>query len=131
MARILRRALFAAAWLFIAWFLSHVVSTSSLSPATRTNLAFLVIAFLGFTSTILAEALVEKRVDRESSPYTARLWPWGLGGTILGLLAMLLISRSQPAVTSQFPAVQTLLFGTLVGLWIGLTLGLGFSRRLG
>lgn len=123
-----RSGLFAAVWLFIAWYISRAVVLSSLAPPTRTTVAFVVIGFLGFTSLILAEALLRKRVASEHSP-GARLWPWGAAGALLGAIVMLLTARSHPQATSQVPGVQTVLFGTFVGLWAGLALGLGLARR--
>ena len=128
MGRMLRSGLMAAVWLFIAWYLSRVIAVGSLAPGTRTTIAFVVISFLGFTSLILAEALIERRLARAPSP-GARLWPWGTGGALLGAIIMLLLARSHPGATSQIPGVQTVLFGTLVGLWAGLALGLGMARR--
>jgi len=128
MGRMLRRGLLAAAWLFIAWYLSRAVALSSLSPTTRATIAFVVNSLLGFTTLILAEILIERRLAREPSP-GPRLLPWGAGGALLGAIVMLLIARSHPGETSQIPGVQTVLFGTFIGLWAGLALGLGLARR--
>ena len=128
MGRMLRRGLLAAAWLFIAWYLSRAVVLGSPTPTTRTTVAFVVIGFLGFTSLILAEALIQKRVAHAHSS-GARLWPWGTAGALLGAIVMLLIARSHPLATGQVPGVQTVLFGTFIGLWAGLALGLGVTRR--
>ena len=128
MGRMLRTGLFSAAWLFIAWYLARAVAGGSLAPATRTTIAFVLFSFLGFTSLILAEALIEKRAARAPSS-GARLWPWGAGGAVLGALVMVLITYSQHDSPSQIPGIQTVLFGTFVGLWAGLALGLGLKRR--
>jgi hypothetical protein len=124
----LRAGFFAAAWLFIAWYVARAVAVGSLAPATRTTIAFVLISFLGFTSLILAEALIEKRAARAPSSGD-RLWPWGAGGAVFGGLVMLLTTHSHHDTTSQIPGIQTVLFGTLVGLWAGLALGLGLKRR--
>ena len=132
MGRMLRTGLFSAAWLFIAWYLARAVAVGSLAPAMRTTIAFVLFSFLGFTSLILglilAEALIEKRAARAPSS-GARLWPWGAGGSVLGALVMVLITYSQHDSPSQIPGIQTVLFGTFVGLWAGLALGLGLKRR--
>ena len=128
MGRMLRTGLFSAAWLFIAWYLARAVAVGSLAPATRTTIAFVLFSFLGFTSLILAEALIEKRAARAPSS-GARLWPWGAGGAVLGALVMVLITYSRHDSPSQIPGIQTVLFGTFVGLWAGLALGLGLKRR--
>jgi len=128
MGRMLRTGLFSAAWLFIAWYLARAIAVGSLAPATRTTIAFVLFSFLGFTSLILAEALIEKRAARAPSS-GARLWPWGAGGAVLGALVMVLMTYSQHDSPSQIPGIQTVLFGTFVGLWAGLALGLGLKRR--
>lgn len=128
MGRMLRTGLFSAAWLFIAWYLARAVAVGSLALATRTTIAFVLFSFLGFTSLILAEALIKKRAARAPSS-GARLWPWGAGGSVLGALVMVLITYSQHDSPSQIPGIQTVLFGTFVGLWAGLALGLGLKRR--
>ena len=134
MGRMLRTGLFSAAWLFIAWYLARAVAVGSLAPAARTTIAFVLFSFLGFTSLILglilAEALIEKRAARAPSS-GARLWPWGAGGSVLGALVMVLITYSQHDSPSRIPGIQTVLFGTFVGLWAGLALGLGLKRRPG
>ena len=130
MGRMLRTGLFSAAWLFIAWYLARAVAVGSLAPAMRTTIAFVLFSFLGSTSLILAEALIEKRAARAPSS-GARLWPWGAGGSVLGALVMVLITYSQHDSPSQIPGIQTVLFGTFVGLWAGLALGLGLKRRPG
>src|SRR5881409_196711 len=83
MGRMLRTGLVSAAWLFIAWYLARAVAVGSLAPAMRTTIAFVLFSFLGSTSLILAEALIEKRAARAPST-GARLWPWGAGGSVLG-----------------------------------------------
>jgi len=128
MGRMLRTGLVSAAWLFIAWYLARAVAVGSLAPAMRTTIAFVLFSFLGSTSLILAEALIEKRAARAPSS-GARLWPWGAGGSVLGALVMVLITYSQHDSPSQIPGIQTVLFGTFVGLWAGLALGLGLKRR--
>jgi len=130
MGRMLRTGLVSAAWLFIAWYLARAVAVGSLAPAMRTTIAFVLFSFLGSTSLILAEALIEKRAARAPSS-GARLWPWGAGGSVLGALVMVLITYSQHDSPSQIPGIQTVLFGTFVGLWAGLALGLGLKRRPG
>jgi len=128
MGHMLRRGFLAALWLFIAWYVSRAVAVGSLAPATRTTIAFVMISFLGFTGMILAEALIDKRAGRVPSS-EVQLWPWGVGGAVLGSLIMLLITRAHPDTTSRSLGIQSVLFGTVVGLWAGLALGLGLKRR--
>ena len=65
--QMIRAFFFSAAWILIAYYLSHVIVFGNLSPETRSTIARTIIMFLGFTGTMLGEALRRRvRADRSS-----------------------------------------------------------------
>jgi len=130
MKRYLVIAVFTAAWVFGASYLSRIVVFGSLAPSTRSRIAFMVILFLGLTATVFAQSLIARRGIQRVPASRPILWPWGLGGAVLGAIAMLLTTRFHAGSGSKIPIVEAVFFGTFVGLWSGLVLGLGLNRRV-